>query len=260
MSIELESKLKNLLQIQPQGVVLTSAWLTQKGYSYGLLKKYRDHHWLESIGHGAMIRYGDKVNYIGAVYSLQKQLDLSIHPGGKTALSLIGKAHFLELGRQSIYLFGASKEKLPNWFVNHDWGVQIIFKTSSFLPKNIGMEEIEQNNIQIKIASPARALMQCLFFVPREQDLVECYELMLGLNNLRPDRVQQLLEHSTSIKVNRLFLYLADKAGHSWMKHINHKKINLGKGDRNIIEKGAYVAKYGITVSLELEENEYPNL
>ncbi|WP_445945084.1 AbiEi antitoxin N-terminal domain-containing protein [Rhizobium sp. CB3060] len=32
------------------------------------------------------------------VYALQAQLAASIHPGGRTALSLHGKAHYLELG------------------------------------------------------------------------------------------------------------------------------------------------------------------
>lgn len=42
------------------------------------------------------------------------------------------------------------------------------------------------------------------------------FELMEGLNNLRPNQVQDLLEKCESVKVKRLFLYLAEKAGHEW--------------------------------------------
>lgn len=61
MSIEKRTKINNLLATQPNGVVLLSAWLVQKGYSFGLQERYRASRWLESIGAGAMVRTGDKV-------------------------------------------------------------------------------------------------------------------------------------------------------------------------------------------------------
>lgn len=256
----MEAKIKRLLQIQPQGVVLTSKWLIQQGYSPSLLKKYRDGHWLDSLGNGAMIRKGEGVDYWGAIFALQNQLNLSIHPGGKTALSAVGNAHFLELGKPNVYVFGKPKEKLPSWFTTYDWGVHIRYFTTSFLPEEMAMSELEQGAYELKISSPVRALMECLYLVPHKQDLTECYQLMLGLNNLRPDKTQSILEKCSSVKVNRLFLYLADKSGHGWFKHIKQDKINLGNGDRNIIPGGVYVSKYGITVQRELEENELPGI
>src|ERR1700678_545799 len=97
MSIENKTKINQLLSSQPAGVVLQTAWLAEKGYSWPLQQSYRRHNWLTSIGQGAMIRTGEKVGYEGGIYALQKQMGLKIHPGGRTALSLLGKAHYLEL-------------------------------------------------------------------------------------------------------------------------------------------------------------------
>ncbi len=94
---------------QPQGVVLQSFWLTQQGYSNDLQKRYRSSNWLESIGSGAMIRTGDGVTYEGAVYALQKQSGSTIHPAGRTALSFLGKTHYLELLEKKATLFGGKR-------------------------------------------------------------------------------------------------------------------------------------------------------
>lgn len=253
MSTVNTSKLNQLLQLQPPGVVLTSRWLSEQGYSFDLLRKYRNSGWLESIGRGAMVRKGDKVEYQGAVYALQCQLGLKVHAGGKTALALLGRVHYLEFGIERIYLFGATKESIPAWFQEYDWRVNIQYYTTDFLPYELGLIALEGTNFDLTISSPARALMECLYLAPANQDLVECYELMQGLNNLHPKLVQQLLLECSSIKVKRLFLYLAEKSGHEWFGYLNYDVINLGSGKRSIVENGIYIDKYQITVPRELE-------
>ena len=76
---------------------------------------------------------------------------------------------------------------------------------------------------------------------------------MEGLNNLRPASVQKLLEACKSIKVKRLFLYMADKANHDWVRYLNLDNVDLGSGKRSIVADGIYVAKYQITVPKALE-------
>ena len=85
MSTENKTKINQLLSSVPTGIVLQSHWLKSEGYSLDLQKRYRNSNWLQQIGNGAMVRNGDKVSYEGAVYALQKQSSLSIHPGGRTA-------------------------------------------------------------------------------------------------------------------------------------------------------------------------------
>ena len=202
-----------------------------------------------------MIRAGDHVSYEGAIYALQKQGGMTVHPGGRTAFSLLGKSHYLSLSEKKVTIFGSEGEKLPTWFLKHDWGVNVDYYPSSFLPPDIGMSEIELKNFSIKVSGAARAMMECQYLAPEKQELVECFELMEGLNNLKPDQVKALLENCQSIKVKRLFLYMAEKAEHGWFKFLDLGKVNIGLGKRSIVKGGVYVDAFQITVPKELEEH-----
>ncbi|MDE3016589.1 MAG: type IV toxin-antitoxin system AbiEi family antitoxin [Pseudomonadota bacterium] len=256
MSTVEQTKINQLLATMPPGTVVLSSWLARQGYSVDLQKRYRKSRWLESIGDGAMVRTGESVDYSGALYALQKQAGLYVHAGGRTALSLLGKAHYLQLAPAWAVLFGGKGEVLPKWFRNHDWKTAIEYHATSFLPGDLGLEDFEVKNFSIKISSVARAMMECLYLAPQKQELLECLELMEGLNNLRPALVQQLLEQCASIKVKRLFLYLAEKAGHEWLQHLDLQKIDLGKGKRSLVKNGIYVPKYQITVPKELASHD----
>lgn len=258
MSTELSRKINHLLNTSPPEAVLLAGWLTAQGYSPELQKRYRKSGWFDSIGAGAMIRAGRKATYEGAIYALQTQAGLSVHPAARMALSLQGKAHYLELASNRMTLFGGAKERLPKWFREYDWGVEVDYHPASFLPPEAGLVDMTVGTLSIKVSSTARALMECIYLAPDKQDLMECYELMEGLNTLRPQAVQSLLEQCQSVKVKRLFLYLAEKAGHEWFKHLAIQKVDLGKGKRALVKGGAYVDKYQITVPRELEKNEQP--
>lgn len=256
MSTNNESKINKLLQSFPLGTVVLSSWLVKNGYSPELQKRYRNSNWLESIGTGAMIRKGDEVTYEGAIYALQNQANQSIHLGGKTALGLQGRAHYLELSSKSIRLFGTIDDQIPAWFKKYNWEQAIHYYSSGFLPSHLGLVEMEFKNFKIFVSGPARAMLECLYLVPKYQSLLECHEIMEGLNNLRPMQARELLEGCNSIKVKRLFLYLAEKSDHEWAKHLQLDKIDLGSGKRTVIKGGAYNAKYQITVDRELEVKE----
>jgi len=57
------------------------------------------------------------------------------------------------------------------------------------------------------------------------------------LNGLRPNLLKQLLNECKSIKVKRLFLYMAEKANHSWLEDLDLTNIYLGKGKRSIVKR-----------------------
>ncbi|WP_417480243.1 type IV toxin-antitoxin system AbiEi family antitoxin domain-containing protein [Maricaulis maris] len=248
MSVRSATKINQLLSDVPAGVVMLSAWLKKRGYGPSLQQRYRENGWLEALGNRVLIRAGDEVDYLGALYALQTQLGSSIHPGGRTALNLTRNAHYLEFSTKRAVLFGADGEALPSWFKNHDWGTKIDFHASKFLPPELGLVELEHKAFTLKVSGPVRALMECLYLAPKGQDLVECYEVMEGLNNLRPAQVQKLLEACGSIKVKRLFLFMANKAGHDWFNYLKLDHVDLGSGKRRIVNDGVYNATYQITL------------
>ncbi len=261
MGLEINSKLNKLISNWQRGTVYLVRWLNANGYSNQLLNKYKKNKWIESVGFGAVKRYGDSISVEGGLFALQTQAKLSVHIGGKTALHILGKAHFLELNSNKITLFKYPGENIHKWFLNYDWKVKLDNKSTAFLPAEIGMTEIDvKNSFKIKISSPARALMECLLQVPNNQDFVECYHLMESLNNLRPENVQELLEKCTSIKVKRIFLYLANMANHAWFKYLNLEKIDLGSGKISIFKNGKYIPKYKITVPGLMEKYELSTL
>lgn len=253
MSTKKGFKINQLLQSQPSGVVFLSSWLVKHGYSHDLLRKYKNSNWLTSLGSGAMIRTGEEVGYEGAIYALQEQSELSVHLGGRTALTLLGRAHYLDFNVKKIFLFCKSGSKLPRWFLDYDWGCKIEQINTSFLPSDIELSSIEQKTFSLKISNPERAILECLYLTPKIHSFLECYELMEGLNNLRPNHVQTLLEQCSSVKVKRLFLYMSEKANHNWFNYIKTDKIDLGSGKRALLNDGIYIAKYNITVPKELE-------
>jgi hypothetical protein len=94
--------------------------------------------------------------------------------------------------------------------------------------------------------------MECLSLAPQQFPLVEAKEIMEGLTTIRPAAVQELLENCKSVKVKRLFLFLAEKAEHSWFKYIDTQKIDLGSGKRSLAKDGVLVSKYQLVVPKEL--------
>ena len=248
MSIKNEKKLKSMLTKHLTGTVCVASWLEQQGISRALQQRYRNSGWLESIGRGAFKRPDEKVTWQGGLYALQAQNELSVHAGALTALALQGYTHYLRLGAATVFLFSPPKINLPAWFKNKDWGQKTHHSKTSVLPTGLAFTSYQAGAFTIKIASPERAFLECLCLSPDTVDLVECYQVMEGLTTLRPKLLQPLLEQCRSVKVKRLFLYMADKAGHDWLKRLNRHNITLGTGDRAIIKGGVYISDYGLTL------------
>jgi hypothetical protein len=153
-----------------------------------------------------------------------------------------------------VYLFSSHQTALPAWFNQHDWNAKIEYIKTTLLPSDAGIQDFEGENFTIKISSPERAILECIYLAPDHFDLVECYHVFEGLANLRPKLIQELLESCSSIRVKRLFLYMADKAKHQWFSFIDKTKIYLGNGARRISKGGKYFSQFGISVPKELAE------
>jgi hypothetical protein len=247
-----EYKLKKLLDLHQADTILLPAWLEGQGISRDLQKKYVKNGWLKPMGTGAYQRSADNVTWKGALYTIQQQANLPIHVGALTALSLQGHAHFFRLASQTIFLFSPVKALLPKWFKTYKWEQPVRHVQTSFLPEQLALTEFVDKSYTIKIATPERAILECLYQAPEKIDLLECYHLVEGLSNLRPKIMQDLLEKCSSIKVKRLFLFMATKAQHQWLSFIDKSKVDVGKGARSIVKDGVYNAAFQITIPKEL--------
>lgn len=254
MTTQRETYLKILFKVLQPGCVVTADWLESFGISRNLQKYYLKSGWLESIGRGAYKKPGDTVEWQGALNALQKQTETKVHVGGLSALELQGFSHYFRMHNESLQLFSPLKTKPPKWFADYNWKQDVKHYQSSFLPPQCGIKAIEQNQMLIDISTPERAIMECLYLAPQKIDLVECYHLIEGLVNLKPKLLNELLSNCSSVKVKRLFLYLAEKANHQWFQFLNADKIGIGTGNRMLEEKGVYIAKYFISVPKELAE------
>lgn len=250
MKVKKSKKLNPLLTNWPTGVVYTTSWLNDLGIPPSLVNQYRESNWVKTVGRGAISRVGDPVDWTGGIWAIQNQLNLAIYPGAKTALELSGYGHFLPLNNQIITLFGQPSLKLPFWFKEYNKDLNIRYFTTNIFEKvpDLGLTEKEIGNYSILISAPERAIMEVLYLVPKLQSFKESMLLMEGLNTLRPSLVQQLLENCKSIKVKRLFMFLAEYFSESWITKINTAEIDLGSGKRLIVKGGKLDSKYQITV------------
>ncbi len=247
-------KLQRLLEIHVPNTPLLSSWMVANGYSYQLQRKYKQSNWLEALGSGAFKRPSEEVNWQGAMYSIQLQAKLPVHIGGLTALSLHGVSHYIRTGKEVVYLFSDLNTKLPTWFAKYPWHAEIVHTKSTFLPFDLGLTNKGKGLFPLIISSVERAFFECLYHAPDTMDLIEAYHILSGLMNLRPRLLNKLLEQCTSIKVKRLFLFMAEKANHQWFSLLKTDDLDLGSGDRSVVKNGMYNSKYRITVPKEIEQ------
>ena len=249
-----ETNLKKLFQLLQPGSVVTADWLETYGISRNLQQYYLKSGWLESIGRSAYKKPGDTITWQGALEAIQKQTDSKVHLGGLSALELHGLSHYFRLRNESLQLFSPLKTKLPKWFVDYDWQLDIQHHMTSFLPLDLGIKKMNQGNMQINVSTPERAIMECLYLAPQKMDLIECYHIFEGLVNLKPKLVDELLSQCNSVKVKRLFLYMAEKANHQWLQFVKTQKLDLGTGNRMLAEKGVHIPKYLLSIPKELAQ------
>lgn len=268
MTGEKRNILNRLLATWPRGTVMLSAKLKELGVSQQLLSHYVKFGWLKKIGRGAFVKSGDQVDWVDALYAIQTQTNLSVYVAGKTALELSGIQHFFHLGGGGVvWLFAGKGERLPRWFFVDDtwkkWNRKIEYIALRLFADNmVGIElrkisahiitgSVTQKHLSdyaIKVSSVERAILEVLYLVPSKQTLEEAKYLMEGLMTLRPKLLQQLLEQCFSVKVKRLFVFLADLCNLPCLQHLDLSKIYFGKGKRVIGDGGYYIPKYQLSI------------
>ena len=257
MSHQVKTKINRLITRWPRGTVSVAFYLNTLGFGHDLLVKYKNSGWIESFGRGAYTLNEDKVEWPGALYALQAQLNLNVHAGGKTSLELKGYAHYLPPQQKKIFLYGPLGQVLPTWFKRASLKVDIVMTRTNLFPADLqeGFSDYTERDFSIRISSPERAALEMLHLVPRKITFEEASLILENLVSLRPEVVQRLLGSCRSVKVKRLFLYMAEKHGHSWLPQLDLSRVDLGHGKRMLVPNGRYEKKYRITVPRDhLEE------
>ena len=236
------TKIQQILETAPNESVLFGSWLSSQGLDARGQYAYMKSGWLDRISKGVYKIHGTEPSLFAAVSSYNTQLSKSCVVGAYTALELRGYSHYVSMGKPTAYLFTDKSIK---------------YMTTSFLGDELlCVETMTINQHELLVSSPERAILECLNLPDASSSLLDIYYIMEGLTTLRPKMVQTLLEACTSQKVKRLFLYMAEKAGHSWYKALKLENVNLGTSRFMITSTGKYINKYNMTISKELAEYE----
>jgi len=250
------TKINQLIRKWPRGSVATASYLKRQGFTYDLLTKYRRSGWIKSFGQGAYILPEDRVEWSGALYAVQSQLELEVHAGGKTVLELKGYGHYVPEETRTLFLYAQPRLILPAWFSGERLGLRLVVTRTSLFPPDSheGFSEWKEREFSIRISSPERAAMEMLHLAPEKISFEESLLIMESLVTLRPEIVQKLLETCRFVKVKRLFMYMAEKHKHPWVEKLDRSRIDLGRGKRKIVSRGELDPKYQITVPRDRRE------
>lgn len=258
---------------------MDAAWLTKHGYSTSLRTQYVAAGWLEQPARRVFRRTRGTLSWEQAVISLQTLLEVPVVVGGRTALELQGFAHYLARAQKEVHLHGHKPP--PSWLHKLPLSVRFVFHKSDRLFRNDpitrGLTNLSWNvktgegvstdplhtdlNVQpwghwnwpLTLSTPERAVLELLDELPDRESFHQADKLMEGLTNLSPRRLQKLLQDCKSVKVKRLFFFLAGRHNHAWLKRIERERIDLGKGKRLLVRGGKLDATYGITVPEDLD-------
>lgn len=273
-----KDKLNSLQRGLPEGLIVDTKWLGKLGYSGALLNKYVARGWLERVARGVYRRPIPKLQkepgkeslrWQQVVISLQTLLGCPYTVGGRTALELQGFAHYLSSGRnREIHLYGTSKP--PGWVFKLKLGNRFVFHNTDRLfradadplhrRKAGGRGEnrvLQSSTIQqswgqwewpLKMSSPERACLELMDEVPQRETFHQADILIEGLRNLSPQRLHALLVACRNVKVKRLFLWFAERHEHLWLKKLDSRDIDLGRGKRMLVRGGKLDKTFNITV------------
>lgn len=249
------TKINNLRrQIPSNGIMLTS-WLEKSGFSRSEVYDYMKSGWLQRISTGVYQFTGDTPSLYGILASYQKQVDLEYHIGAASALELKGFSHYITMGKPTAVVFSPVKPPLPRWLNDTELDMHLVEVASKVLG-TVGIEQMDYQGQVLTVSSPERAIMECILLSPSRYDLMDVFYLTEMLTSLRFGLVQQLLENCTSVKIKRMFLYMAEKAHHRWFAKLDRSRISLGSGTRSFAKGGVKVNAYDIVIPKELADYE----
>lgn len=254
MTLSNITKINRLVSSKYSRGVFFSEWLVKNGYSNQLIADYRKNGWLETVCRGVMKRPGTELSALLVIGCYNEQVSQSIRVAAHSALELAGYNHYVPMGKP-VLMVAQHDKKMCMWtkFDGYDATIKL-FSSNMFLSDNL--VEYEREGIKISVSSPEQAFMECLLLAPSQYSYMDLYYIMEQMTSLRAEVVQHLLKSCRNIRVKRLFLYMAEKAGHYWFDMLDLSKVELGSGKLHLSDNGTYIAKYKISIPKELQEYE----
>lgn len=251
----MSTKINSLRQQAPTDGVLLTSWLEESGFSRNEISNYVKSGWLKRLSTGVYQFTGDTPSLYGILASYQKQADFKYHIGAASALELKGISHYITIGKPTAIVFSPVRPPLPKWLKQTELDMNLVEVGSKVLGSS-GIEQMDYQGQMLTVSSPERAIMECILLSPSRYDIMDVFYLMEMLTSLRSALVQQLLENCTSVKVKRMFLYMAEKAHHRWLAKLDLSRISLGSGTRSVAKGGVKVKSYDIVIPKELADYE----
>lgn len=255
-TVNTREKLKDLL---PYGMVATKQWLSSQGLSTHAIDNAVKSGVLLSLTTGVYVQYSTHIRWEGVVASLQTMSDSPVHLGGESALAVAGLAHYLPFAnKQTIHLYSMSP--LPRWLMRlpFDGDNEAVFtghSTKKLWPGSVMAKEkyLKTSSWQpeaaaIQYSCPEKAILEVLMSVPQSISFEHADQLMQGLVNLSPKKLDALLSACKNVKVKRLFFWLAERNNHQWFEKLDKHRYDLGAGKRVIAKDGKLDNNYMITV------------
>ncbi|MDQ7727914.1 type IV toxin-antitoxin system AbiEi family antitoxin domain-containing protein [Halomonas sp. SpR8] len=271
MSEQKSPKLNHLIASLGDSDLVSSRWLQAHGYSRSLVSRYVTSGWLVSPARGVYLRKGGRLQWQGVLRSLQEREGFALYVGGRFALAMQGYEHYLRLGEAAtVTLYGSTRP--PGWLSQlampdrfefcgkppFDWPVPDFTADTQkcqLLEQGLKRQEVLSGSGAIVYATPERAILELCDDPASAVLAYEADTLMQSLATLSPRRVTELLRHCNSIKAKRLFLALADRYQHAWLKRISLDGVDLGSGKRVLVPGGRLHPTYQITLPRDLDEH-----
>lgn len=255
MSISTGTKINQLLALTTPSGLMFSEWMSKSGYSAQLQKRYRETGWLKTLCKGVMYRAGGHLEAFDALASYNYQLGRQLRIGAVSALEYAGFNHYVPMGKPVLMIALPAGEKMPQWMKEDAYDMTFhTFSTTAFSAVEVAAHKTDSGTLYV--SSPELAFLESLALAPRQYSYMDLYYIMELLTTLRPEVVQRLLEGTSNNRVKRVFLYMAEKAGHYWFDELDTDKIDLGAGKLQLVKNGVFNGKYSITIPKELNDYE----
>ncbi len=222
---------KQILASVPRGEPLSTAELRSRGVSAFRASALARSGWLVHLARGVYMLPGDTLSRDGCIAFLSAQTP-GLHVGSRTALAWRGFRQNIAF-RERLGLWGEVPRRLPEWFTQRfAAGYQATQLFDDTMRTRLGLQPLPTGDPRVLVSVPERAMLEMLSDVGKEVSLSEARDLIESLPDLRAKVLDELLAHTTRIKVVRLAADLAAESNLPWAKLAAKHRSRIGGGAR----------------------------